>query len=153
MNGCGFSLSFWFLLLFLALRCLVPFSRSSSGVWSSSHPLSPGGLMNHMALVGGGLASSRLPEEPCQIDVPVTQRLLKIVIRAADCTPRQWKLSLRNAPPPHTRTGIAKVMQQSHQLCHSASAGWRPQWCLLMWSCSLSPDPFPLNTASSQPCF
>lgn len=55
----------------------------------------------------------------------------------------------------HTRTWIAKVMQQSHQLCHSA---WTclptpPQRCLLMWSCSLSPDPFPLNRVSSKTWF
>lgn len=53
----------------------------------------------------------------------------------------------------HTQTWIAKVMQQSHQLCHRASVCLRPQLCFLMWSCSLSSNPFPLNTARSQPYF
>lgn len=51
------------------------------------------------------------------------------------------------------RTWIAKVMVQSHQLCHRASACLRPQLCFLMWSRSLSSNPFPLNTARSQPYF
>lgn len=48
---------------------------------------------------------------------------------------------------------IAKVMQQSHPLCHRASACLCPQLCFLMWSRSLSSNPFPLNTACSQPYF
>lgn len=52
-----------------------------------------------------------------------------------------------------SRTWIAKVMQQSHQLCRRASACLRPQRCFLMRSSSLSSSPFPLNTARSQPYF
>lgn len=52
-----------------------------------------------------------------------------------------------------SRTRIAKVMQQSHRLCHRASACLRPQRCFPMRSCSLSSSPFPLNTARSQPYF
>lgn len=48
---------------------------------------------------------------------------------------------------------IAKVMQQSHQLCHRASVCLCPQLCFLMWSRSLSSNPFPLNAARSQPYF
>lgn len=52
-----------------------------------------------------------------------------------------------------SRAWVAKVMQQSHQLCHRASVCLCPQLCFLMWSHSLSSNPFPLNTARFQPYF
>lgn len=95
-----------------------------------------------------GLVSSQLPEDPCQIDEQVTQRLPRIVIRAANHHPQRW----RAEPLSHTSMvtdlnskGDAAVIQASVCLCL--------QLCFLMLSLSLSSNPFPLNTACSQTYF
>lgn len=129
-------------------RCLELFPPS----------LLPGGLMNHSALVGGALRLLGCPRSHVRLMYQSPRDSLRLWLEQPTVCPDSGSFHRGMLPPRppsrvHTRTWIAKVMQQSHQLCHSASACLRPQRCLLMWSCSLSPDPFPLNTASPQPWF
>lgn len=129
--------------------------------------LLPAGIMNHMAWhwLAGALSPLTCPRSHVRLMYQSPRDSFALWLEQSTIHPNDGGLHHRtdmhsfSGSRTHThtherpRTWIAKVIQQSHQLCHKASVCLCPQLCFLMWSRSLSSNPFPLNTARSQPYF
>lgn len=111
--------------------------------------------MDHMVLVGGVfLVAQGAMSDWCtsHLETPLRLWLEQPTVRPDSGSFHRGTLPPRSPSRVHTRTWIAKVMQQSHQLCHSAWA------CLPTTPPAMSPDvkmlikprPIPLEQSELQ---